>query len=363
MSESSFRRLLRTHLTEFRRPRLETDYCQHCYDLQRKVMVDVRRAVERWRTNHGNLMESYFHAWDAHWAATNLSLEEQAGLYLRDFEHYISRHDEGKPCARHVNTGFPCGLFALRKRGSGFEQKKRLDLHEQEAQAGHELVRSTSYCWAISIIARLKRCSTTREATSQHSATVVRLEGAGNPSSVLASDWRSVFCSGEARSEHFRGRARRAFCEVHGGASRSGSHAAYHPFNHTRPHGLAYQSADQGCAAEAPNISENGALLCCQRLRATLPQPGTLCVVTLQQSHSCPVEVHWGCDAKLTKALPFCLGSRHLVIRPLAECFVSNVPHASAGKTHEELHRQAFRVDQASSSAVQRTPPRSLGAC
>ena len=139
MSESTFRRILKRHLSEFKPPRRLTDFCQHCSDLQQKVLPDVVKAMKRWREVLLTRMPNYWSPWDEYIACKGFEFDAQPGLFLTDMVHFVDRHCENQPCRKHANSEFPCGLFHMRKRGSKFPQNQRVDLHGEEAAAAHEL--------------------------------------------------------------------------------------------------------------------------------------------------------------------------------------------------------------------------------
>ena len=309
MSETSFRRLLQAHMVEYRRPRLLTDYCQHCYDLDRKVMVDVRKAIQHWREGLGNVMENYFQAWDAHCAATNLSLEEQAGLYLRDFEHYISKHDANKPCARHQNSAFPCGLFELRKRGSGFDQKRRHELHEQEAMAGHEL--RALYKLLLGYLHH-------REAKEvQHASIGALLHNPPLGTVVLLSDWKEL----ETLPQCWQATGDQFFAQARHEVSIWGAELVEHSVQSTaeKPDLVRTQLIVLSTILDHTALRTNQLIRVALQRRQTARKMERLCIVsdcgphyrslescahhlvTLHQAHGCSVEVHFGCDPRFSK--------------------------------------------------------------
>ena len=114
VSESMFRRVLNSHMTEYKRPRALSDHCQHCYDLDHKVLPDLERVLKEQRAALQGLMECYFAEFDRHAAQCNLSFEQQPGLYVQEIEHFINRRCEARPCARHARSNFPCGQLRLR---------------------------------------------------------------------------------------------------------------------------------------------------------------------------------------------------------------------------------------------------------
>ena len=315
MSESSFRRVLRRHLTEYRKPRLLTDYCQHCYDLDRKVMVDTRKAIQQWQQTLRNIMANYFEAWDAHCAATGLNLEAQPGLYLQDFEHFIRRHCESKPCTEHRNTSFPCGLFHLRKRGSTFPQKDRFDLHQQEALAGHEL---------RALFKLLLGYLHHREAKEvQHKAISALLAEPPLGTVVLLSDWKEL----ETLPQCWQATGDQFFAQARHEISIWGAEIVEHAESSTaeKPQVIRTQLVILSKILDHTALRTNQLVRIALEKRQSSRTMERLCVisdcgphyrslescahhlVTLHQSHECSVEIHWGCELGSSKHASFFL--------------------------------------------------------
>ena len=133
LSLSVFHKIARRHLRHYKSADSINDYCIYCWDLKKKVMPQVTALLETVRKDLSELMEGYFTQWDSYEEACNL--KERPGLHLRELRHFIQHHCERAPCSRHANNAFPCGLLSLRTRGSGFQQRKRIDLHAAEATA------------------------------------------------------------------------------------------------------------------------------------------------------------------------------------------------------------------------------------
>ena len=140
MSISTFRRLIRKHLTEYKRARTLTDWCQHCADLEDWVLPEARKALEHWKQSLEAILRDYFQPWEAYVSSSSLSFDKQPGLYLSQIEHYIHMHNRQHPCSKYRDSEFPCGQHTSRRRGADdLPRNRRLDLHETEAATGHEL--------------------------------------------------------------------------------------------------------------------------------------------------------------------------------------------------------------------------------
>lgn len=184
LSESTFRRVLKTHLMQYKQPRCQTDYCQHCHNLERKVLPDLQKAVRQHCSVLETCLPGYFTLWKAYTSDIGIKFEEQPGLYVAELVHFIHRHSLASPCARHRNSGFPCGLLRLRQRGSGLAQGKRVELHEYEAAAEHEL-----NCYLKLLRGYLHH----RNAKDrQHEALSSLLEAPPLGCAVLLSDWKEL---------------------------------------------------------------------------------------------------------------------------------------------------------------------------
>ena len=185
MSISTFRRVLRKHLTEYKRPRTLTDYCQHCADLEDSVLPEARKALDHWTKSLAAIMTNYWVPWETYVSSTSLSFDEQPGLYLSQFEHYINMHSRQHPCAKHRDSNFPCGQHASRRRGApGFAQARRIELHETEAAAGHELRAH------LKLLMGYLHHRSAKEA--QHTAITALLETPPLGTAVLLSDWKEL---------------------------------------------------------------------------------------------------------------------------------------------------------------------------
>ena len=66
MSISTFRRILKKHLVEYRAPRTLTDFCQRCAHLSDAVLPDCQKAVAHWKGKLCEIMPAYFAAWDVY---------------------------------------------------------------------------------------------------------------------------------------------------------------------------------------------------------------------------------------------------------------------------------------------------------
>ena len=307
MSESTFMRVLKQHHTEYKRPRAVSDYCQHCSDLDTKVLPAIRSLLQEHRAALEGLMPSYFAAFDTHAAQADLSFETQPGLYVKEIEHYIARHCESRPCAKHAGSNFPCGLLSLRKRGSGFCQRYRLDLHENEAAAGHVLRSHLKLLLAYLHHRNAKDL--------QHAALTDLLECPPVGTAVLLSDHKEL----ETIPQSWRETGDMFFAQARQELSIWGALLVEH---------------DQGSTAATPkilrthmlfvsNILVHTALRTNQLIRLALAKRKSaapwerLCLVsdcgphyrsleslahhliTLHQQFSIPVEVHFGCEKHL----------------------------------------------------------------
>lgn len=137
MSESTMRRICKRHCREFKNPQNQSDYCQYCFDLDRKALPKVRKCASEARTALTQLLPQYFQNWDVFDEANNLA--ERPGLRLKLFRHFINRHASRQPCREHRDGTFPCGQGSMRQRGSGFPQNLGTTLHETEAKFEFEL--------------------------------------------------------------------------------------------------------------------------------------------------------------------------------------------------------------------------------
>ena len=119
MSISTFSRIMKHHLKEYKKARCKSDMCQYCLDYDRKVLPLIDRREAEFRSQLQNIMPTYFDAWDAWVACAEArAMADRPALHLEALEHYISRHHAAQPCARHRGTEFPCGLGRLRERGT-----------------------------------------------------------------------------------------------------------------------------------------------------------------------------------------------------------------------------------------------------
>ena len=186
-SEISIRtRILRRHLVEYKTPRTLTDWCQHCAHLEDSVLPEIRKAMKHWQDKLSCITPCYFEDWDSFVALTGLNFEDQPGLYLSELEHFIKLHCESKPCRKHAGSGslFPCGKFDLRKRGSGFPQKSRLELHNTEAAASYELHAH------LKLLLGYLHHRAAKE--TQHAAITKLLENPPVGMACLLSDWKEL---------------------------------------------------------------------------------------------------------------------------------------------------------------------------
>lgn len=182
MSESTFRRLLKAHLREFKQPQSCSDMCQYCIDYDRQVLPMSRKMMTEQREQLQSMMENYFSAWDGY--AESEKLAERPALPVESFEHFIARHSEKEPCPKHRGTLFPCGQYHLRKRGSGFPQDRRVDLHSLEAACALEL-RS---------LLKLVLSYNHHKAANEHQSPILKQLQVAPPASCLSliSDWKEL---------------------------------------------------------------------------------------------------------------------------------------------------------------------------
>ena len=260
-------------------------------------------------------MANYFEAWDAHCAATGLNLEAQPGLYLQDFEHFIRRHCESKPCTEHRNTSFPCGLFHLRKRGSTFPQKDRFDLHQQEALAGHEL---------RALFKLLLGYLHHREAKEvQHKAISALLAEPPLGTVVLLSDWKEL----ETLPQCWQATGDQFFAQARHEISIWGAEIVEHAESSTaeKPQVIRTQLVILSKILDHTALRTNQLVRIALEKRQSSRTMERLCVisdcgphyrslescahhlVTLHQSHECSVEIHWGCELGSSKHASFFL--------------------------------------------------------
>ena len=138
LSLSTMRRISKRFCGQHKPAVSVNDYCIYCHDLETKVMPQVHELVQTVRQTLTEEMAGYWDAWDAYEAANNLV--ECPGRRLRLLKHYVDQHSSNQPCRHHTQPdSFPCGLACLRARGSGFPQRRRVDLHLKEADAGVKL--------------------------------------------------------------------------------------------------------------------------------------------------------------------------------------------------------------------------------
>ena len=163
LSVSTLRRLSKKHFRHYKPPTSINDYCIYCLDLKQQVIPDapwlesvllcfvsllllhglpkptqfciwaqVDRLYIKVRSDLTNFMANYFELWDTYEAAAGFS--DLPGQRLREFQHFISHHADRQPCSRHRGSNFPCGLSSFRGRGSGFPQRRRVELFAKEAE-------------------------------------------------------------------------------------------------------------------------------------------------------------------------------------------------------------------------------------
>lgn len=85
MSESTMRRICKRHCREFKNPQNQSDYCQYCFDLDRKVLPKAAKCESEARTALTQLLPQYFQNWDVFDEANKLA--ERPGLRLKLFRH------------------------------------------------------------------------------------------------------------------------------------------------------------------------------------------------------------------------------------------------------------------------------------
>ena len=139
MSNRTMKRIMKHHFWQYKRAWNESDWCQYCFDLEKKVLPQANELEADVRNRLTAVIPNYFEAFDAHSAAA--SLINTPGLYLREFRHYIWHHEDKKPCRQHTGQEprFPCGMYSLRARDKGFTPAQRQDLRDLECDINLEL--------------------------------------------------------------------------------------------------------------------------------------------------------------------------------------------------------------------------------
>ena len=87
MSNRTMKRIMKRHLWQYKPAWNESDWCQYCYDLDRKVIPQVEELMEEVRSRLCSKMSVYFQAFDTF--ASSICLSDQPGLFLRHFGHFI----------------------------------------------------------------------------------------------------------------------------------------------------------------------------------------------------------------------------------------------------------------------------------
>lgn len=132
MSNRTMKRIIKKHLWQYKPAWSESDWCQYCFDLDQKVVPQAEELVEDIRHRLSAKIPQYFEEFDSY--ATSISLQDQPGLFLRQFDHFIWHHENRQPCRTHRVSGntFPCGLGHLRARAQGFTPVLRDELRDLE---------------------------------------------------------------------------------------------------------------------------------------------------------------------------------------------------------------------------------------
>ena len=304
MSDSTFRRILKQHLTEYKKPRRLTDFCQHCADLEQKVLPDCRKAIESARSQLLAIMPEYWALWEEYMTTSSVQFDSQPALFLQQIEHYIDRHCETKPCRKHEGSEFPCGLLRLRKRGSDFPQGQRATLHEKEAEIAHEL-----RAWLKLLRSYLHHRSCKEH---QHEALTQLMESPPFGHAVLVSDWKEQ----ETIPQSWCETGDMFFATARMECSVFGAMLVEHAANSTQERPVLITTYFVVCSS----ILDHTTLRTCQLLRLVLskkksPRPWTAlhlisdcgphyrslealghALVTLHQNLEIPVTVHFGCE-------------------------------------------------------------------
>ena len=359
MSESTFRLILKRHLTQYKKPRRLTDYCQHCSSLDQKVMPDCKQAIDSTRSDLIAMMPSYWNLWDEYVTKSDLLFDTQPALFLQHMVHYIDRHCESKACRKHEASNFPCGCLFLRKRGSSFPQNRRVALHEKEGSLAFELRK-----WLKLLRSYLHHRSCKDH---QHEALTQLMDNPPLGHAVLVSDWKeqeTIPQSWCQTGDQFFANARME-CSIFG--AQLIEHAANS--RHDRPVLL------RNYFVVISSIIDHITLRTCQLLRLVLskkqsPKPWTHLhlisdcgphyrsmealahgLVTLCQELSIPTSVHFGCEKHFKSCIDrlfgWCRGclQRHLdrkkdiltiddLFQALKSGFVENQEKSGGTKVH-----------------------------
>ena len=131
MSMSTFRKMKKKVFREYRPPACESDYCQYCFDFDKKVLPEWHRVKAAAKEQLQDIMPNYFKDFDDF--VVSRDLVSQPGAEAELLLHYIDRHREKGRCKECKDdsahrSAFPCGLLVLRQRGSGFPQTSRIRL-------------------------------------------------------------------------------------------------------------------------------------------------------------------------------------------------------------------------------------------
>ena len=124
ISSCSFRRIVKRHFPHIRRPRRETDVCEHCRHLNKKLYPAAKKAMSKHRGALEALLPSYFHAFDNNPQIARNQQTRESGDDLARFVRYINCRN-----ARASNDEDRAPLSGM----------TRLSLHQAEARAVHKL--------------------------------------------------------------------------------------------------------------------------------------------------------------------------------------------------------------------------------
>ncbi|CAE7775499.1 unnamed protein product, partial [Symbiodinium necroappetens] len=118
------KRIVKRHFPHIRRPRRETDVCEHCRHLNKKLYPAAKKAMSKHRGALEALLPSYFHAFDNNPQIARNQQTRESGDDLARFVRYINCRN-----ARASNDEDRAPLSGM----------TRLSLHQAEARAVHKL--------------------------------------------------------------------------------------------------------------------------------------------------------------------------------------------------------------------------------
>ena len=124
LSLMSLRRMVRRHFPHIRRPRRETDVCEHCRHLTEKLYPKASRATVKHRREIEAIMPTYFAAFNARPVIKEAKDKKDVTSYLENFLRFVNITNS------HAQND--SARDALGRGG-------RLSLHQAEARANHQL--------------------------------------------------------------------------------------------------------------------------------------------------------------------------------------------------------------------------------